>query len=93
MTDRGFFEESAPDSPPVRISLPELGNSEVKDGRTCPKCGEFRKTDDFARDRSKASGRTSICKACDRAKAKAYYAANRERVIARVSAGNRQRSQ
>jgi hypothetical protein len=37
-------------------------------------------------DRSKASGRKSVCKECDAAKSRAYYAENRERVIARVSA-------
>jgi len=52
----------------------------------CSRCGEIRDESDFARDSWKASGRKSICKACDRAKAKAYYAQNRERVLARVLA-------
>jgi hypothetical protein len=33
-------------------------------------------------DRSKASGRSSLCRECDRIRAREYYAANRERVLA-----------
>jgi hypothetical protein len=40
----------------------------------------------FAVDRSKRCGIKSICKACDREKARRYYAENREKVIARVAA-------
>jgi hypothetical protein len=43
---------------------------------------------EFALDGSKASGRKSWCKACDRDKARRLYAENRERVIARVQARN-----
>jgi len=35
---------------------------------------------------STGDGRKSICRACDRVKAKAYYQANREKVLARQSA-------
>jgi hypothetical protein len=49
-------------------------------------CGDVLELEDFPRDRSKADGRKSICKACDRVKAKAYYEANREQVLARASA-------
>ncbi len=51
---------------------------------TCFRCGERKPAGEFYADRSKASGRKSICKACDRAKGRAYYAQNAERVIARV---------
>jgi hypothetical protein len=33
---------------------------------------------DFGVDRSKASGRRSYCKACDRQRGRAYYAAHRD---------------
>jgi hypothetical protein len=52
--------------------------------RCCYACGRDRPVDEFARDKSKGSGRKSICKACDNAKSSRYYAANRDRVIARV---------
>jgi hypothetical protein len=65
----------------------------VNDCRKCPKCGELRKIIEFARDRSKASGRKSHCKVCDNAKARRYYEVNRERVIARVIARNRRLSE
>jgi hypothetical protein len=81
-----FLDSAAPD--PHGQEIPSLS-----DGRECPNCGELRKIAEFARDRSKASGRKSHCKLCDAAKAKSYYEANRERVIARVSARNRSRSE
>jgi len=56
--------------------------------KTCSKCGEGLRIDEFARDRSKASGRKSICRACDRAKARRYYAANRERKLAYTAERN-----
>ena len=54
--------------------------------KSCTKCGEARTLDEFPRDRSKGSGRKSICKECDREKARGYYQANRETVLARMSA-------
>ena len=56
--------------------------------KRCPKCGEVRDCDEFARDASKRDGRKSVCKTCNRARAQAYYEANREKVIARVQARN-----
>jgi hypothetical protein len=41
---------------------------------------------DFARDASKPSGRTSICKPCDREKARRYYQENRDAKLARAAA-------
>jgi hypothetical protein len=52
----------------------------------CYRCTGDKPAADFAVDRSKASGRKSICKVCDRRKSGRYYAANRRRVIARVQA-------
>jgi hypothetical protein len=50
---------------------------------TCSRCGDELPLDGFARDASKASGRKSHCKGCDRAKSRRYYEANRDKVLAR----------
>jgi hypothetical protein len=57
----------------------------------CPRCERFLPVSDFARDKSKASGHKSWCKACDRAKSKRYYAANRERMLAKRAARTAER--
>ena len=55
--------------------------------RPCPKCGLFTERDGFALDRSKASGRKSHCKSCDRRKAHAYYDAHKDEMrLAREAA-------
>jgi hypothetical protein len=41
--------------------------------RCCYSCGLELDAEEFAADRSKGSGRKSICKVCDREKARAYY--------------------
>jgi hypothetical protein len=46
-------------------------------GGRCYACGEDLPFEAFAVDRSKASGRKSICRRCDREKARAYYALRR----------------
>ena len=38
--------------------------------KTCPKCGDQLPVEEFARDRSKASGYKGFCKACDNAKSR-----------------------
>jgi hypothetical protein len=63
--------------------------ADALDPKRCPKCDRELTVDDFAVDRGKRGGRKSLCKECDRAKARAYYVANRERVIARVRARKR----
>ena len=50
--------------------------------KTCSKCGDELRLEDFARDRTKASGYKGFCKACDNAKSRRYYEANRERSLA-----------
>ena len=47
--------------------------------KPCYRCQSERPVEDFTRDSAKADGRKSICKSCDREKAREYYAANRER--------------
>jgi hypothetical protein len=41
--------------------------------------------EEFARDRTKASGYKSFCKACDNAKSRRNYEANRERRLASMA--------
>jgi hypothetical protein len=56
--------------------------------RWCAGCETRKPVDDFAVDRSKPSGRKSVCKACDREKSREYYArVGRERYRARRLAG------
>jgi hypothetical protein len=59
------------------------------DAKTCAKCGQTRPLTEFAVDRSKASGRKSLCLACDRMKSRAYYVANRERKLDKLEARRR----
>lgn len=40
---------------------------------TCSRCGTTRPQDQFAKDRTKATGRKSWCKDCDNARCKRYY--------------------
>jgi hypothetical protein len=57
--------------------------------KRCPQCGRCLALADFPVDRSRRTGRMSACRDCDNARSRRYYAANRERVIARVTAHNR----
>ncbi len=72
----------AADPAPVNISPSDAEDSIAGGGppptAPCYACGEDLPVGDFASDPSKASGHSSICKACDRRKAKAYYRKNRE---------------
>ena len=78
--------EPANDPAPCQISLPIRS---LPDAVTrCPRCERVFPVSEFARDRSKASGRKSWCKTCDSAKSKSYYAANRERVLAKRAKRN-----
>lgn len=60
----------------------------MKPQKQCYACELYFPLDDFPRDASKADGHKSLCRPCDREKARAYYAANRERVLARANARN-----
>ncbi len=53
------------DTPRSPISLPDVVR--------CPRCRELKARDGFYPDRSKASGFKSLCKECDKAKARRYY--------------------
>jgi hypothetical protein len=54
----------------------------------CPRCGLSKLLSDFHADKSKSNGRRFVCRQCDNARSRAFYAANRERVLARVNAYN-----
>jgi hypothetical protein len=56
--------------------------------KVCRKCGVERPQEEFAVDRSKATGHRSHCKSCDRAKSRRYYEENRERKLAYMAERN-----
>jgi hypothetical protein len=51
----------------------------------CPVCGESKPAEEFALDASKPSGYGTYCLRCDRERSKRYYAANREKVLAKAA--------
>jgi hypothetical protein len=57
--------------------------------RRCYVCGEERPAEEFAVDRSKASGRKSICKACDREKTRRKYVERRRGELSEYRPGYR----
>ena len=81
-----FFKSTLPDPAAVAGFLPGERRAAVK---FCGSCERELGLAQFAVDRSRPSGRKSLCKRCDREKARRYYEANRERVLARVKAGQR----
>jgi hypothetical protein len=58
--------------------------------RSCPRCKRLLGEEGFAADRYKASGRKSLCKACDREKARRCYAEHREERLAKLEAKRRE---
>lgn len=54
--------------------------------KPCPKCGVIRAEDGFSIDRSKASGRKSHCKICDRQRAQAYHDTHKDELYAKREA-------
>jgi hypothetical protein len=56
--------------------------------KECPRCHKDKFPEDFYGDATKASGLRSLCKACDLEQSRAYYAKNRERVLASAKARN-----
>jgi len=60
--------------------------------KRCGRCGGMRPLGEFIRDESKRMGRGSICRECDREKSRAYYAANRKRVLEKQAAKRPARS-
>jgi len=56
----------------------------VSRSKTCRVCGKEKQESGFHRDSAARDGRRPECKACTAVRRKAWYAANREREIARV---------
>jgi hypothetical protein len=54
--------------------------------RPCPRCGIVTAEDGFAVDRSRASGRKSHCRECDRRRCQAWYDAHKDELYAQREA-------
>ena len=54
--------------------------------RACPKCGVLTEEDGFSFDHSKAGGRKSHCKSCDRERAHAWYEEHKDELYAQREA-------
>jgi hypothetical protein len=67
---------SPPATPPLSPDYP----------RPCSRCKTLTAETGFSVDRSKASGRRSYCRECDRQRRKAYYAEHREELYAQRQA-------
>jgi hypothetical protein len=95
MTERGASSalENAPRTAPILLPPP---GPETFGGKAalkrCPVCEQSKPLTDFAIDRSRNDGHMGRCKPCDRARNRAYYAANREHVLARIKARNSARA-
>lgn len=61
---------------PVFISISE---------KRCFACGKTKPLEEFGFDASTAHRASTYCKACDRERSKAYYATNRERILAKAA--------
>ena len=53
--------------------------------KRCAWCGEVKTLEEFTSDRSKLDGIGTYCRLCDRDRSRAYYAANREAVLAKAA--------
>jgi hypothetical protein len=98
-TDGGLSESPAPRSTSAQLSVKKslstafssdeafseaVTGDEGRDGeKTCPRCGRDLPVAAFAIDRSKASGRKSHCKACDRERHRTKPQRLFERVVRR----------
>jgi hypothetical protein len=61
-----------------------MKNTAAVQTKRCPECKKHKPISEFARNRSKKSGLASACKQCECARMRIYYAANREKIIAKV---------
>lgn len=57
----------------------------VETSKKCSTCGFWFALDDFAVDSSRRDGRKPWCRGCDNAKSRAYYTANRKKVLERAN--------
>lgn len=93
-----FLSAATPRDPRTDFSLPTsvysggildcavkpAGSAEKR--LVCRRCGGEFPLEEMARDASRASGRKGVCRGCDRARSRAYYAAHRVEVLARAAA-------
>jgi hypothetical protein len=54
--------------------------------KRCFQCGGVKPLEEFTHDKRKVSGAGTYCRECDRKRSKAYYRANRERILAQAAA-------
>ena len=54
--------------------------------KRCFQCGGVKPLEEFTHDKRKISGAGTYCRDCDRERSKAYYRANRERILERAAA-------
>jgi hypothetical protein len=54
--------------------------------KRCFQCGGVKPLEEFTHDKRKISGAGTYCSDCDRERSKAYYRANRERILERAAA-------
>jgi hypothetical protein len=52
--------------------------------RRCSRCGGFLPLAEFGVNRSRSSGLKNVCRECTREQGREYYAANRERLLAKA---------
>lgn len=62
---------------------------DVVEGKRCPGCGETKPRSDFHKNASRKDGIADSCKDCSRARVRRYYRANREEVLDRDRARNK----
>lgn len=74
--------------PPARPRYREEPGGGLVEVACCYACKRDKPVGEFSPDSSKASGRSSICRVCDREKSRRYYEANRERKLAYMAARN-----
>jgi hypothetical protein len=68
------------------ITIEQAPNPGKRYPRACSRCPALTAEEGFALDRSKASGRRSYCKACDRRRGRAYYDAHKDELYAQREA-------
>jgi len=63
-----------------------VAESQIPQALACTKCGVVQPLENFGVKRTSATGRVSQCKACDRARARAWHSSNKDRANARARA-------
>jgi hypothetical protein len=74
---RGPLRQGERRRPGISLNLTE---------KLCFQCGGVKPLEEFTRDKRKINGAGTYCRDCDRERSKAYYRANRERILERAAA-------